>query len=1176
MGLTTRRVAAVIALAALLTGSAASAAWAESAVRSSVPVPAGAPGDVYIVVLAEPAVAAYEGGRQGMAGTSPRPGEAFDPHSRAAMAYASFLEARQQEVAADLGVTPLATYRMTLDGFSARMSPDQVAAASAHPDVLSVSPDEVRHPSGTASDEFIGREVGPAGGTPSHAGSGVGVVVGVIGTGIAPGNPSFAGEPLRPRIGAGSSDAGPGLVGDSVVWDKADGTRFRSARTVADGWSRSDYSTKLVGGAYFAAGAQASGFDFLHDSLSPRDVSGRGTHAAGVAAGGAGVTAIVGGVAIGTVSGVAPAARIAIYKACYAGLDPSSTADDVCMLSDVLSAVDAAVGDGVDVISNTVERGDSASAPDLEDSALRGAAEAGVFVAVGAGDAGADGPGSARPSAPWYTTVAASTVPASEGTVRMAHGWAAVGATVTLQPGHDITARVVLASDIPAEGAGTVGAGLCYPGSLDPVRAKGAIVVCDRGTNPREEKSRVVADAGGVGMILVNVLIGGVGGDAHAVPTIHLDVRYRAALLAHVHETPDAVATLVGENTTGLTAAWPQIAGFSGRGPAAGGLPGPDVAAPGAGVLAAMAATDAGPSFGFLSGTEVAAAHVAGAAAAYLSARPFAAPAEIRSALTTTASDTVEADGSPSTDPFAQGAGLIDPARALDPGLVYLSGPADWGAAEPGPDLNLASISIDRLGGTETVTRTVTSTRAGSYTVAAEVAGIEVTVAPAALTFDAANELKTFSVTFRRTIAPPDRWATGLLAWTGADGAVVRSPLAVRPTVQAPASVRGAGISGSAGVAIEPAGDRDLPLTITGLAPVELVADPAHPVEGHTGDESSGDGNRTVSFPLEIPAGTSLARVALAARGDDSDLALTVYRLVGGGDGRYVQRWQSDEPADDEVTLVDPVAGSYEIAVALRATSGPMTWDLSTAIVGPGGAGSLAASPNPLPTPGARYTLSWTGLEPATRYLGVVAYGDADVRTVITIDSGSRPPVADSSPEVTGLPELGETLTASPGAWTPSGVTFDYRWLRDGAAIEGASSADYIVAPDDVGTTLSVLVTATVAGSDNTGAAVSGGVIVTRPSTVVLTMNRPVGTAADSYAVTVEVATDGPPATGTVTVTVDGAELTGTLASGAVVFPLRAQPRGIHVVVGAYAGSATVAASTGISGFIVTPGADGG
>ena len=77
---------------------------------------------------------------------------------------------------------------------------------------------------------------------------------------------------------------------------------------------------------------------------------------------------------------------------------------------------------------------------------------------------------------------------------------------------------------------------------------------------------------------------------------------------------------------------------------------------------------------------------------------------------------------------------------------------------------------------------------------------------------------------------------------------------------------------------------------------------------------------------------------------------------------------------------------------------------------------------------------------------------------------GSLPELTPSTPTITGTPVVGQTLTAVPGAWTPSPVVLGYQWKRDGEAIPGKTAATYVVAAADVGYTLSVSVTGTKTG----------------------------------------------------------------------------------------------------------------
>ncbi|MGF6824147.1 subtilisin family serine protease [Microbacterium sp. ZKA21] len=1009
MGRTPLRLAAAATLAVLFVGSTATAGFATEEVTSPAPV-GGAPGH-YIVVMKGDPLATYPGDVAGLRSTKPDKGDQLDAQSANSQKYIAHLKNEQRKLAKDAGVAPDVTYQVTLNGFSADLTGAQVDELRASKDVLGVFPDEIRHPDAVSSTDFLGLgddATGSGGlweqtGGVDHAGEGV--VVGVIDTGIAPENPSFAGDKLKKKDHK-KSKGQPYSDGSHVFFEKSDGGTFRSAIVNGQEWDKHDYSTKLVGAQYFSAGAEAAGFDFQYDYLSPRDGDGHGSHTASTAAGNFGVSASVSGVDFGTISGVAPAAKVSAYKACYVGPDPLVTTDDICALSDLIGAIDQAVADGVDVINYSIGGGAATTVLAPDDISFFNAAAAGVFVSVSAGNDGPDA-ATADHASPWYTTVAASTIPTWEGTVTF-DGFAEAGASVSVPFGESVTGPSIYAGDAAAG----EGAGLCLPGTLDPAKIAGHIVVCDRGENARAEKSQVVKDAGGIGMVLVNVPGGSdsLDNDFHVVPTVHLASVHREAVLAYVQGGTDLPITLVGENTTGEETPTPQIAGFSSRGPTyADGtdVMKPDIAAPGVAILAATHnAAGAAPTYGILSGTSMAAPHITGLGALYLSERPNAAPSEIKSAMMTTASNTVLADGSENTDPFEQGAGQVEPTRFFDPGMLYLNGPADWAAflegkqlaefdgVEPidGSDLNLASISIGTLTSEQTVTRTVTSTAAGTYTASAEVAGLDVTVEPSTLTFGAAGETATFTVTVDNVDAPVEQWATGSLTWTGEDREV-RSPIAVFPvTADAPAEVAGTGIDGSATVEVTPGLTGELPLALSGLTPFQLLLDEANPVAGHSGDENSGDASKNVSWIVDVPEGSTLARFDLDSSDDEgSDLDLTVYRVVSPDDLRYYQVWQSATgSADEQVTVAAPTAGTYRVVANIYSTTGPMTWDMSYAAVQPAGEGGFTATPNPLdavrgvPT---SYDVSWSGLAAGTRYLGVVQYGDSAVRTVVTVDA---------------------------------------------------------------------------------------------------------------------------------------------------------------------------------------------
>ena len=67
-------------------------------------------------------------------------------------------------------------------------------------------------------------------------------------------------------------------------------------------------------------------------------------------------------------------------------------------------------------------------------------------------------------------------------------------------------------------------------------------------------------------------------------------------------------------------------------------------------------------------------------------------------------------------------------------------------------------------------------------------------------------------------------------------------------------------------------------------------------------------------------------------------------------------------------------------------------------------------------------------------------------------------------PTISGVTTVGRRLTAKPGAWLPSGITFSYRWLRNGSAIAGATGKTYVLKRADRGKRIQVKVTGRRAG----------------------------------------------------------------------------------------------------------------
>lgn len=68
------------------------------------------------------------------------------------------------------------------------------------------------------------------------------------------------------------------------------------------------------------------------------------------------------------------------------------------------------------------------------------------------------------------------------------------------------------------------------------------------------------------------------------------------------------------------------------------------------------------------------------------------------------------------------------------------------------------------------------------------------------------------------------------------------------------------------------------------------------------------------------------------------------------------------------------------------------------------------------------------------------------------------------NPTISGTAAVGKTLTAITGAWTPSNVSFSYQWIRNSTAISGATGSSYTLVAADLGSYISVSVTASASG----------------------------------------------------------------------------------------------------------------
>ena len=215
--------------------------------------------------------------------------------------------------------------------------------------------------------------------------------------------------------------------------------------------------------------------------------------------------------------------------------------------------------------------------------------------------------------------------------------------------------------------------------------------------------------------------------------------------------------------------------------------------------------------------------HVSGIAALLKQKRPTWTPAQIKSALMTTARrNIVKEDGVTPSDPFDRGSGHIVPNDAIDPGLTFDAGFLDYLAASCGTisplvvpddcdllaslgfsldadDLNLPSIGISELVGTKTVHRTVTSVGPLERYVARVRApeGFTVEVNPKSFRLKKGDS-QAIEITVTNVSGTPGEWGFGSIVFKGDDGQDVYTQLAVKATLlSAPEAIAGAGVSGS-------------------------------------------------------------------------------------------------------------------------------------------------------------------------------------------------------------------------------------------------------------------------------------------------------------------------------------------------------------------------------------------
>ncbi len=863
--------------------------------------PGGETPAIYIVQLTAAPLASYRGGLPELAPTSPKlTGAALDLGRAADRAYAAYLAGQQASALASIEqmlgrpVEVKFTYQAVLNGFALVLAPKEAARVVAMPGVLHVQRDFVDQPQTDYGPAWIGAPaIWNGAGVPATLGAGV--VVGVLDTGINYQSPAFA------RVG-----------GDNYIATNPRGRFYGVCDPFSPVYDPGfPCQEKLIGAWDFVDGTGAGA---NNEFDGPADNDGHGSHTASTAAGNFVAASLIASTIVVTanVSGVAPHAGIIAYDVCL----PSG-----CPGSSLVAGLNQAVLDGVDVINYSIGGGSRDPWQSADALAMLSAVDAGVFVAVSAGNEGPAASTVGSPAnAPWVTAAGAAT-----------HNRRFVNQVTNLTssagPLADITGQSITgaAGPAPIVDAAALNDPLCSApfaaGTLS-----GKIVLCERGVNARVDKGANVLAGGAAGMILMNDEDNGSSliADAHGLPAVHITYADGAALRSWLASGTNHSGAIAGTTRVVVAAFGDIMASFSSRGPDATspGVIKPDVTAPGVDI---MAASNVGGNYMVMSGTSMASPHLAGAAALLVAQHPDWSPTEVRSALMLAATDGVrKEDGATPADPFDAGAGRLDLDFAAHVGFVMDESAYTFETANPltGGEptaLNLASLADSSCIQTCTWTRTVRSVLAdaASYTVApVNRSGLAINVVPPA--FDlAAGATQVLTITADVSGAPLDSWVFGAVAirrtagLPGPDASFVRAlelPVAVQARAgAAPPALHEIQIDTrrSAGV-----------YTVSGLRAVSTPTLVKHLFVGATGVVTGTiAGDPTNSNPWDIDAGGIYTQLITVTDPSVALLAVQIAATTAVDLDLYVG-YDADgngRPSEDEVLCQSATAAAFEL-----------------------------------------------------------------------------------------------------------------------------------------------------------------------------------------------------------------------------------------------------------------------
>src|SRR5216684_3138033 len=440
--------------------------------------------------------------------TKPAPGKKIDFNSNTVKSYRAQLAAGRNDFQNWLRANApnakmTSQYDISLNAVAVQLNGTSLETIAGAPMVQQVQYNALYHPNLSESYKIINAS-GAWGAAGGRSVAGAGIKIGDIDTGIDETHPFFDPTGFSYPAGFPKCDAA-----DSTTHHQDENCKY--------------VSPKVIVAKVFFNKAKQQGLD-------AQAIQDHGTHTAGDAAGVTGKTAVVNGVSIDDMSGIAPGAFLGNYNVFPGGVLNARS-------EDILNAVDAAIADGMDVLNLSLGGGFHGN-NDLLAMGLDDAVDAGLVVAVAAGNSGPgagtiESPGRARK----VITVGAST---NQHFVGQPFTYPAGGGTTIGAAVGDFPALPTASYDLYDTNSTA-----CT--SVDP-GASGKLAIVDRGTCTFSTKVRNAIAAGAVGVLVINNVAGdptamakdGLGGDD--LPAVMIGLNEGAALRASGETTASAVA----------------------------------------------------------------------------------------------------------------------------------------------------------------------------------------------------------------------------------------------------------------------------------------------------------------------------------------------------------------------------------------------------------------------------------------------------------------------------------------------------------------------------------------------------------------------------------------------------------------------------------------------------------